>query len=1139
MKRLFSLFLVLIMAFSVMPALAEALPIENGAALPQVGDVIYGFEAKEIREFPLIGAQIVLFEHQKTGARAIYIANEDTNRAFQLTFATRPLDDTGMPHVFEHATTSCSDKYPATSIWYNVAAQTYTTYMNAYTMDAMTCYPVASLSEEQLLHLADFYISLCFEPLIMKDESIYRTEAWRYSLEDMDSELTLAGTVYSEMQGAYTLGRAALQNANKVTFPGSALSYNEGGTPDYIPDMTYEALLAYHDMFYHPTNCTAYLYGRLDDYAAFLALLDETFSRYEKSDFQYVDANYTRITEPVITECPYPMAEGTDTANQTYIYYYIVCPGLRENLEQEEIVDHLCTLLDTNSSLLMQNLLKAFPTGAFSIGREVAAPDDAIVVVAANVNRGDAELFKETVDASLREIAETGFAQDMVDAIMTALNIATKLAPEDGNPVDGVITNLSYNYVVTGNPFDYVEGVAALENIDEENQQGLYKAAIADWLMDQELYTLTTTYPAPGLKEVHDAALAEYLQQIKAQMTEEELQAIIDMTHAEPAVEDTTEMMAQIKAVTVESLPEEIRVYPVSDVTGEDGIRRIDVSAGVDGIGYAALYLDAATLPQEDIHWMRLFIQLLGNLDTDAHTKEELDVLISRYLYNKTIGVSVNKMADGSVHPYLIADWYALDADWAAGYDLMEELLFHTQFTDTQKLLERVQAQKASVRSSINNSAYNVMLARGFAKDNSFYRYYSYLNLLEYYAFLEELEAQLMKDPQPAVERFQAIQAFFANNAGAISAFAGNEESAAVNRPLADAFLAKLGHVEREPVAYDLPIPSEREALVIDANIQFNCVVASMEDLGLEENDLSLRVVASLVYDQILMHVLRDQMGSYDVGHSYWVDEGLLLFSYHDPNLAETFALYEALPEMIAALDVDQDTLDGYIMGLYSSLAKEDGELAGAVGAIGTVIEGKAQDKNLEYMKQLKAVTPESVQAAVAMYQKAWDNGVHSTAGSAAAIYANAELFDVILNPFGAVDASQVELTDVPEGSEFYDAVRFVFEESLMAARSEDTFGVDETATAGDLYGALYVIIGGSPNAAEEAMEYLGQYGLVPEGLTVDTELTHGMSDEIFVMFGAAIGLQLQADEPNETTDQPITRGEEADQIMLLVSMLQ
>ena len=1122
MKRFFSLFLVLIMAFSVMPALAEALPIESGAALPQVGDVIYGFEAKEIREFPLIGAQIVLFEHQKTGARAIYIANEDTNRAFQLTFSTRPQDDTGMPHVFEHATTSGSEKYPATSIWYNVASQTYSTYINAYTTDAMTCYPVASLSEEQLLHLADFYISLCFDPLIMKDESIYRTEAWRYSLEDMDSELTLAGTVYSEMQGAITLARAALINANKATFPGAALSYNQGGTPDYIPDMTYEALLAYHDMFYHPTNCTAYLYGRLDDYAAFLALLDETFSLFEKSDFQFVDANYTRITEPVIAEYPYPMAEGTDTANQTHIYYYIVCPGLRENLEQEEIVDHLCTLLNENSSLLMQNLLKAFPTGAFSIGREVAAPDDAIVVVAANVNQGDAELFKNTVDASLREIAETGFAQDIVDAIMTALNISTKLAPEDGDPVWGVLYNLAYNYVVTGNPFDYVEGIAALENIDEENQQGLYKTAINEWLLNPALYTLTTTYPAPGLKEVHDAALAESLQEIKAQMTEEELQAIIDMTHAEPVEEDTTEMMAQIKAVTVESLPEEARVYPVSDVTGEDGIRRIDVTAGVDGIGYAAVYLDAATLPQEDIHWMRLFTCLLGNLDTDAHTKEELDVLISRYLYGKTIGVSVNKMADGSIHPYLIAGWYALDEDWATGYDLMEELLFHTQFTDTQKLLERVQAQKASVRATINGSAYNLMVYRGFADDVPFYRYNNYLNYLDYYAFLEELEAQLMEDPQPVVERFQTIQAFFANNVGAISAFAGNEESAAVNRPLADAFLAKLGHEEREPVAYDLPIPSEREALVIDANIQFNCVIASLEDLGLEDNDLSLSVVASLVSDQILMQVLRDQMGSYDVGHSYSMDNGLYLFSYRDPNLAETFALYEALPEMVAALDADQDTLDGYIMGIYSSLAKEDGELAGAVGAIGTVINGEAQDKNLEYMKQLKAVTPESVQAAAAYYQKAWDNGVHSTAGSAAAIYANADLFDVILNPFGAVDASQVELTDVSEGSEFYEAVRFVFENGLMAALTEDTFGVDENATIGDMAAGIYAAIGGPAGDPQGAVDWLAGYGLLASDTDINTELNE---ETLCFVFENGLGVALTTDTP----DASVNRGDLAD----------
>ena len=107
----------------------------------------------------------------------MYIANDDTNRAFQLTFLTRPLNDMGLPHVFEHATMYGSEKYPSKTMFFNASYQTYNTYMNAYTTDAMTCYPVASLSEAQLLKLADFYTDLCLNPDIMTKESIYRTEA--------------------------------------------------------------------------------------------------------------------------------------------------------------------------------------------------------------------------------------------------------------------------------------------------------------------------------------------------------------------------------------------------------------------------------------------------------------------------------------------------------------------------------------------------------------------------------------------------------------------------------------------------------------------------------------------------------------------------------------------------------------------------------------------------------------------------------------------------------------------------------------------------------------------------------------------------------------------------------------------------
>ena len=775
MKKLLSLLLALALFVSVLPAIAEPAPADTDEAvgLPAVGDVVEGFEVKEIRPFEMVGADLVLFEHQKTGAKLLYIANEDTNRAFQLTFPTRPIDNTGLPHVFEHSTLSGSAKYPSTGLWFNLIYQSYQTYMNAYTMDAMTSYPIASLSEEQLLALADFYTDCCLHPIVKEREDIYRTEAWRYEMEDMDSPLTLNGTVYSEMTGAMDLRESALDNANLVTFPGAALTFNYGGKPEAIPEMTWDALKNYHDTYYHPSNCIAYLYGSFEDYTVFLKLLDEAFSPYEKKEFSFTDSGYTRITEPVVTSVPYAVAEGTDTANQSTIYYYIICPGLKENKAQQRAADHVWELLGNSGSLLMQNLKKAFPSGSFSCGRELAAPDDALVFVANNVNKEDAEAFRTVVNDSLKQIAQDGFDTVQLDSIVTAKLLNNKLALESGEPVDTVINNLAYAYAVTGNPFDYVESTEDQANIMDENAQGLLTAAISDWYVDPELYTLTTTYPEPGLKEKQDAALAEKLAEIKAGMTDEEKQAIIDATHAEPEEDENAEMIAALTPVTVADLPEEVREYAITDETGEDGVRRMNAVAGVDGVGKVDLYFDARTLPQEDIHYLRLFTRLLGQLDTDAHSKEELAVLMDRYLMSRTIGVDTcNTPEKDDVIAYLIAEWVALDDDLAAGYDLMKEILFHTQFTDLQTLSERITAQKAYVRNSINNNPYVALYSRQEGVGDPRSRYYDYLNYTAYYAFLEELEAQMASEPETVVARLQNIQSFFTNRSGAVATFA-------------------------------------------------------------------------------------------------------------------------------------------------------------------------------------------------------------------------------------------------------------------------------------------------------------------------------------------------------------------------------
>ena len=1104
-----------------------AQPAEEAAALPEIGDVIYGFEAKEIRPFSAIGAQVVYFEHQKTKAKLTYIANDDTNRAFDLSFMTDAVDKTGLPHVFEHSVLDGCEKYPSRTLWFNAVYQTYNTYMNAYTQSRLTGYPVASLSEAQLLKYADYYTASCLHPLVVEDESIFREEAWRYRLEDADAPLTIEGTVYSEMLGATDLNGAAFFNALETAFPGSTIGNSYGGDPAYIPDMTFEALRSYHSRYYHPSNCMAYLYGSFEDYTAFLKLLDEAFEPYEYREFVHEDPGYTPFTGQTEASYAFPVEAFSDTENASTIYYAFVCPGAEH--EQELILNTLTDLLTDNASEMQQSLQAALPSGTFGSYICTDSPEDAIVIIADNVNPEDASLFKETVDAALEKIAEEGFPQDQVDGIMTTLRIQMLLMREDANVgVGGLIPGLAMSYATSGNPFEYIEYVESLEQMDEWNKQGLYQQAVSDWLLNAEAAALVTTYPEAGAKEEADAALAQKLADVKASMSEEELGEIIEQTNAEEPQEDNSAALKEMQAVTVESLPEEINTYDVSDETGDDGIRRIDVTAQVDDIGEVNVFLDAAGVKQEDLHWLSLYADLAGKLDTRSHTKAEIASLMSRYLNSGDIYVSIVGHGD-DYHPYLRAVWIGLDEDLKEGYDLVKELFYEEKFDDPSKIREAVSGLRTDLKESVNREPYSIQVMRGGAVYSGLARYYTYTKQLEYYSFLTEVDQMLESDPASVTEHLESIAQQMNNRTNAVSVFCGNEESISINRPLADEFLSSL---EEEPVyeqVYDLPVPASSEALIVDGGVQYNGEIADFETLGLDGYEGGLDAVTSLVTDSFLYPLLRDQYGAYGAIHQAKEFEGVYMFSFRDPNIDKTFDVYNGLPRRIDDYRGDQDTVNGYILSSYAKFAKSEGELSGAVSAAVDTLSGDPLDRKLTYMQDLKKVTPKTIAKYRDMYAKLNKEGVKFTAGPASAINAEADRYEAILNPFGTVDFASQEFEDVGEEDEFYDAVMGAVGAGLMAPVSETRFGAEDPATEGDIATALFVLMGGSADldAAIAAFAEFGLFIVEPEDTVTGMEL-----DGFF---------QWVAGEAwtGEGGNEPLTRAELAVQLMAFSDILQ
>ena len=199
MKKYLLFVLIMLLAALALPVMAGA-PTEY--EIPEVGTEINGFVVTDVTYWEAYATDVVKLEHQKTGSVLYWLANDNIDRSYMMAFHTPINDNTGMPHVFEHATMGGSGKYPGANTFFEMVSKTSYTFLNAQTGQYYTMYPMATTSEEQLLKYMDYYMNGLTDPLAVENKYAMMREAYRYELDDPEGEISLQGVVYSEMLGA-------------------------------------------------------------------------------------------------------------------------------------------------------------------------------------------------------------------------------------------------------------------------------------------------------------------------------------------------------------------------------------------------------------------------------------------------------------------------------------------------------------------------------------------------------------------------------------------------------------------------------------------------------------------------------------------------------------------------------------------------------------------------------------------------------------------------------------------------------------------------------------------------------------------------------------------------------------------------
>ena len=283
----------------------------------KIGTTIQNFQVTNVQELPELEGKLWEMEHIKTGAQLVWLDRPDENKTFGIAFKTIPTDSTGVFHILEHSVLCGSDKFPVKEPFVELLKSSVQTFLNAMTYPDKTVYPISSRNDQDFLNLLDVYMDAVLHPAIYHKPEIFRQEGWRYELQG-DQTPVYQGVVFNEMKGAYSSSDTVLEYAmNQLMFPDNCYSWESGGHPEFITDLSYEQFIASHQKYYHPSNARIMLVGSVNLNDA-LAHIDDYLKDYERQSADFPIA----MQQPVpYTEARFPYEIGTEeeSAGRTII----------------------------------------------------------------------------------------------------------------------------------------------------------------------------------------------------------------------------------------------------------------------------------------------------------------------------------------------------------------------------------------------------------------------------------------------------------------------------------------------------------------------------------------------------------------------------------------------------------------------------------------------------------------------------------------------------------------------------------------------------------------------------------------------------------------------------------------------------
>ena len=966
----------------------------------EINKVYSGFRLDRIERIDEINGTAYEMKHEKSGARLIYIDSPDSNKVFNIAFRTTPHNSTGVAHIMEHSVLCGSRKFPLKEPFVELVKGSLNTFLNAMTYPDKTMYPVASKNDKDFHNLMDVYLDAVFYPRVREDAEIVMQEGWHYELENADDELTYKGVVFNEMKGVYSSPDSVLERQMmRELFPDTTYGVDSGGDPDYITDLTYEEFQEFYRVHYHPSNSYIFLYGDMNIEEQLAFLNDEYLSHFDAIDVHTEVALQAPFTEGKVVSYPYSVGSEEPTDNRTLNSFAYVLPDVTpEHSLAFEVLTH--ALLTSPAAPLKQALVKA------GIGSDISGyyldsirqPMWTVQATGSNLDK-QADL-QRIVESTLQELCDKGLDKELLEASLNSIEFALRESDFGGRPIGlAYIIRMMDNWLYDNDPLELLHYEEALTNIRKGLAGTYFEDLIRHSILNNNHKVLVSIYPERGLQERKDAEVKEHLANVKANMTSEEIEAIVEQTKRlkiRQETPDSDEALASIPLLELSDLNPNIEA--VERRESKIGNTTVHfVPTFTKGINYVGLYFKLNCLTEEELFYADILSDILGRIDTSERGYEALAKDINMNLGGLSSDITAISK-DGKrdeFTPLMIVRAKALHSKLPDLCRLINEVVKKADYSDDQRLTELVQESKAIWDNEAFRRGNSIVSQRVMAQVSAVGKFRDNGNL-GYYQKISELAsnpAALPLLPEKLAEVARKI--FRANNVDIM--FVGEEGELEAFENLMKPFVETWDTTELSNDVLQITRLSGNDGIVTAGKVQYVAQGGNFIDHGFKHVG-PMSVLETILRYEYLWIRIRVQGGAYGAFANFYDDGNMIFCSYRDPNLLETLNVYKELPQYLRDFTLTDREMRKYIIGTMSSLDLPMTPALRGPRAMGMYFSGAKLEDKVEFRKQVIACKPEDIVALADVVEPVLNDNHICTMGNEQKIKDAGNVFDNIVS---------------------------------------------------------------------------------------------------------------------------------------------